>query len=82
MVTKRQVDRVGGVGSILVGIMCAWIAYQDWQKQHSVWKAFAVICVVLVLNGIAMIRYSMRKGPDREDETEAPNGIITRSSRV
>ena len=81
MITKRQVDRVGGVGSMVVGVVCAWIGFGDWQREHSLWKAWAVLCTVLVLNGIAMVRYSRRKGPDRAENTGA-GGIVTGSSRV
>ncbi len=83
MITKRLVDRVGGVGSILVGLGCAWIGRQDWQMEHSLWKVWAVMCVVLVLNGIAMIRYSLRPGPDVVEEMrEGPGEIVRGSSRV
>ena len=81
MITKRRVDRVGGVGSILIGIACAFIAYRDWQREHSVWKVFALMCVVLVLNGIAMIRHSVR--PERSvDSLDPGDGIVSGSSRV
>jgi hypothetical protein len=81
MITKRQVDRVGGVGSIAVGFGCAWIGRQDWLMEHSLWKAWAVMCVVLVLNGFAMIRYSLR--PERDGVEDGPGGGVVRgSSRV
>ncbi len=56
MITKRTVDRVGGVGSVLVGVVCAAIGYLDWQLGHSLWKVWAVMFVVLVLNGLADVK--------------------------
>ena len=62
MIAKRTVDRVGGVGSVLVGVMCAPIGYRDWQLGHSLWKVWVVMFVVLVLNGLAMLRVASRSG--------------------
>ena len=60
MITKQRVDRVGGVGSIVVGFFCAWMGYRDWLVQHSLWKVWAVMCVVLIVNGLAMLRFASR----------------------
>jgi hypothetical protein len=60
MVTKKRVDTVGGIGSLLVGLVCAWIGYRDWSLEHSLWKVWAIMCVVLTLNGFAMLRYASR----------------------
>ncbi len=60
MISKRKVDRVGGLGSMLVGFLCAWIGYRDFTLEHSLWKVWAVMCVVLILNGVAMLKYASR----------------------
>jgi hypothetical protein len=60
VVTRRGVDRVGGVGSILVGFFCAWMAYRDFVVQHSLWKVEALMAIVLIVNGLAMLRYASR----------------------
>ena len=50
-----KVDRVGGVGSILTGFMCAYIGWGDYSEHHSIYKVWAFFCVLLIFNGIAML---------------------------
>ncbi len=56
---KRTLDALGGVGSILCGIVCLWFAQQH-SEQESIWKVWMGFFVLLVLNGIAMIIHSRR----------------------
>ena len=51
---KRTLDAWGGVGSILCGIVCLWFAQQH-NENEGIWKVWIGFCVLLMLNGIAMI---------------------------
>jgi len=57
--TKKTLDTWGGVGSILAGIVCVYFA-QEHHRSEPIWKVFMGLCVLLVLNGIAMILYAWR----------------------
>jgi hypothetical protein len=59
--TKQTLDRVGGTGSILAGIMCIWFAIQhhSWESMRDVWVG---MCVLLVVNGILMLVHASRHG--------------------
>jgi hypothetical protein len=59
--TKRSLDRVGGVGSILAGGMCVWFADQH-HRWESIWNVWVGMAVFLVLNGILMLVHASRKG--------------------
>ena len=59
---KQWIDRVGGVGSILTGIMCGIIGWSDREAQRDIWHVFAFMCVLLVCNGIAMLIHAHRCG--------------------
>ncbi len=50
-----SVDRVGGVGSLLSGLACAYIGWGDRALHSSIWKVWAFFCVLLICNGIAML---------------------------
>lgn len=65
--TKRQLDMWGGVGSILAGVVCVYFAQQHGSDE-SIWKVFMGLCVLLVLNGIAMILWA-----NRPHKTEGSN---------
>ncbi len=52
---KRTLDRIGGVGSMLTGVGCLWLASTDRQLHQSLWKVWVGMFAILVLNGIAMI---------------------------
>ncbi len=58
--TKRMVDTVGGVGSILVGVACGLIGWTDWHAGHNTWKAWPIVSAVLLLNGVAMLAVARR----------------------
>jgi hypothetical protein len=65
--TKRQLDIWGGVGSILGGAVCVYFAQQHGSDE-SIWKVFMGLCVLLVLNGIAMMLWA-----NRPHKTDDPN---------
>jgi len=65
--TKRQLDMWGGVGSIVAGVVCVYFAQQHGSDE-SIWKLFMGLCVLLVLNGIAMILWA-----NRPNKTDDPN---------
>ena len=50
-----KIDRVGGVGSILTGFLCAYIGWGDREMHRSIWQVWAFFCVLLIVNGIAML---------------------------
>jgi uncharacterized protein YjeT (DUF2065 family) len=60
MMNKRKLDRVGGLGSILAGMGCLWLASTDWEMHQSMWQVWVGMCAILVLNGIAMIWHAQR----------------------
>jgi uncharacterized protein YjeT (DUF2065 family) len=65
VMTKNQLDKWGGVGSVAAGVMCVWFA-QRHDPNDYMWKVWLVMCVLLVLNGIAMLVYANRpKGPGK-----------------
>jgi NAD(P)H-hydrate repair Nnr-like enzyme with NAD(P)H-hydrate dehydratase domain len=55
-----HVDRVGGVGSILAGFMCAYIGWGDYSAHHSIYKVWAFFFVLLICNGIAMLIHARK----------------------
>jgi uncharacterized protein YjeT (DUF2065 family) len=64
VMTKRTLDKFGGIGSMLCGLVCVYFAQQH-DSSEPIWKIYMGFCVLLVLNGIAMVLYSMRpKGPN------------------
>ncbi len=58
--SKRTVDRVGGAGSILAGLACAVLGWMDFRGGHNTWKAWPIVAIVLLLNGIAMLAVARR----------------------
>ncbi len=50
----KKVETFGGIGSILAGAMCVGIGLMDYFNGQS-WKIWAVMTVVLAINGIAML---------------------------
>ena len=65
LMTKSQLDKWGGVGSVGAGAMCIWFALRHDPNDYM-WKVWWLMCVLLVLNGIAMLVYAMRtKGPGK-----------------
>ena len=59
---KQWIDRVGGIGSILTGIMCGMIGWADREAQREIWHVWEFMCGVLVLNGIAMLIHAQHVG--------------------
>ncbi len=55
-----NVDRVGGVLSILTGLLCAYIGQGDKEVHHSIWRVWAFFCVLLIFNGIAMLIHAKK----------------------
>jgi len=61
---KRTLDTWGGVGSVVAGVFCVWLAraHNPHEQMYTVWL---ITSAVLVLNGIAMLIYAKRpKGPE------------------
>ena len=56
MLTKKTVDTFGGIGSLLASLMCLGIGYWDREMHHSIWKVWVCVFVVLLLNGVAMLK--------------------------
>ena len=56
MVTKKTVDTLGGIGSVLASLMCLGIGFWDRGMHHSMWKVWMFVFVMLLLNGFAMLR--------------------------
>jgi hypothetical protein len=56
---KKTLDKWGGVGSMLGGVFCVWLAMQHNQHEQM-WTVWLITSAVLVLNGIAMLVYSQR----------------------
>ena len=57
--TKKALDTWGGVGSLLAGVACVYFAQQH-NAGETMWKVFMGFCVLLVLNGTAMILWANR----------------------
>ena len=56
MLTKKTVDTLGGIGSLLASLMCLGIGFWDRQMHLSMWKVWVFVFVVLLLNGFAMLK--------------------------
>jgi hypothetical protein len=65
MLTKKRLENLGGIGSIAAGLMCSGICWMDYTNGQA-WKIWVIMTVVLVVNGIAMIRHAAKRV---EDET-------------
>jgi len=66
---KRTLDKWGGVGSISAGVCCVWLAMQH-HPDENMYKVWLITCVVLVLNGIAMLIYANRpKGRESDQQS-------------
>ena len=57
--TKKTLDTWGGIGSMLLGLVCIWSAQQH-NRNESIWKVWVGMCVLLLLNGVAMIVHAQR----------------------
>lgn len=58
-ITKKTLDTWGGVGSMLMGLVCIYFA-SEHSHHESIWKVFMGMCLLLMLNGVAMIVYAQR----------------------
>ncbi len=56
MITKKTIDTLGGIGSVLASLMCLGIGFWDRQMHSSIWKVWVFVFVVLLLNGFAMLK--------------------------
>ncbi len=61
--TKKRLETLGGVGSMLTGVMCVGIGVMDYESGNA-WKIWAIMMVVLVINGVAMIRHAAKRPED------------------
>jgi len=55
-----HVDRVGGVGSILVGFACAYIGWGDYSHHRTIYRVWAFFFVLLICNGIGMLIHARK----------------------
>ena len=69
--TKKTLDMWGGVGSILAGVVCVYFAQQH-DPDEMIWKVFMGFCVLLVLNGVAMIVWA--NWPGKTSGTDSSSG--------
>lgn len=60
--TKKQLDVIGGIGSILTGFFCAFIGWADLNEGRA-WHIWAFMTLVLVVNGLVMFRYAAKNRP-------------------
>ena len=63
VLTKKRLETLGGIGSILTGAMCVGIGVMDYETGNA-WKIWAIMMMVLVINGIAMIRHAAKRSDD------------------
>jgi hypothetical protein len=61
--SKKKLETVGGIGSILTGFMCSGICWMDYTSGHA-WKIWVIMTVVLIGNGIAMIVHATKRVED------------------
>jgi hypothetical protein len=67
----KKLETLGGIGSILTGFMCIGIGLMDYSNGQS-WKIWAVMTIVLVVNGIAMLRSAARRPEDLAPQVPGP----------
>jgi hypothetical protein len=78
MATKRSLDRIGGVGCLLISVVCWWLAYNDWSRGISLWKVWVGMSVILIVNGIAMLRYAQRGAGGNKLRSSPPQSRVVR----
>ncbi len=64
VMTKKRLETLGGIGSMLTGLMCVGIGVMDYESGNA-WKIWAIMMVVLVINGVAMVMHAAKR-PDNE----------------
>jgi multidrug transporter EmrE-like cation transporter len=57
--TKKKLDTLGGIGSILCSLVCVYFA-MGHHEDESMWKVWVGFGVLLIINGFAMIVYAQR----------------------
>ena len=75
VLTKKKLETLGGIGSILTGLMCVGIGVMDYETGNA-WKIWAIMMVVLVVNGIAMIRHASKRPADEVIGIAARGDIV------
>ena len=78
MFAFEKLETFGGICSMLTGLVCAGIGWRDWQADESIWKIWAVMCLVLIVNGIAMVRHVRPLAvlhPEEEGSTTLAAGL-------
>jgi len=68
----KKLETLGGIGSILTGVMCVGIGLMDYANGQS-WKIWAIMTVVLAVNGIAMLRSAARRLEDSAPQFSGPS---------
>lgn len=76
--SKKQLERLGGMGSMGTGVFCVWLAMLDKAEGQSIWVVWVGMAVILVLNGIAMIWHASRRPAD-EPLVMAKSGPVVRA---
>jgi len=74
VLTKKRLETLGGIGSILTGLMCVGIGVMDY-KTGNAWKIWVIMTVVLVVNGIAMIRHAAKRPEDEIIRVPSPREV-------
>jgi UDP-N-acetylmuramyl pentapeptide phosphotransferase/UDP-N-acetylglucosamine-1-phosphate transferase len=69
--TKKSLEILGGIGSILMGLVCAGLSFQARLENRNMWKVYAIMSVLLVINGIAMQLHARK----RDDSLLLPDGL-------
>jgi hypothetical protein len=67
-ISKKVIETLGGLGSILVGFVCVGIGLMDYQAGQGIWKVWLVMTLVLVGNGLAMLRHAAKR-PTSDTQT-------------
>jgi hypothetical protein len=70
-VTKKTLEILGGIGSILMGLACAGLSVFDAQNNRSMSVVWIGMSVLLVVNGIAMQLHARK----RDDSPLLPGGL-------
>ena len=60
---KKVLDVLGGVGSLLGAVLCIYFALSH-DIHDAMWKVWIVFCVLLALNGAAMLIHANRATRD------------------
>jgi hypothetical protein len=74
-ITKKRLETLGGIGSILTGLMCVGIGVMDYETGNA-WKIWVIMTVVLVVNGIAMIHHAAKRPDDEVIAVPSPRGVV------